>query len=596
MERRLAAILAADVVGYTRLMGADETGTLRRLTELRQQVLEPLIAEHNGRIVKLIGDGLLVEFVSVVDALTCAVAWQTAVMEREGEVDEDKRLKFRIGINLGDVIVEGSDIHGDGVNVAARLEGLADPGGICLSSDAYRQAKGKVEVGFEDLGEHQLKNVTEPIQIYRVIADASPSSFGSASSEAPSPSDKPSIAVLPFTNMSDDPEQEYFSDGITEDIITELGRFRELFVIARTSSFSYKGKSIRVQDIGRDLGVAYVVEGSVRKAGNRVRVTVQLVDAESGNRIWAERYDRELEDIFAVQDELTGAIVTALPGRLHGAVLDRARRRPTKNLAAYQHWLRGRRLWWRWTRESNEQAAQHYARATELDPSYAVAYAYFAWCYVAPFEENWSADGDGCLQRAVELAEKALALDDGDSDIHQVCGYCCLLSRRYGEARNHFDHAVKLNPNQALNYTAYGYMLAMEGDAEEAVRISERGRELNPLSPDMNNWTLAVAYFTARRYEDALNAALQVNKGVGEIHLWIAACCAWLSRTVEAKAELAEFQRIAKRDWAAFPGGEVEAWHTFWRRLPYKDREDLEHLIEGARRAGLPDELCLSGV
>jgi adenylate cyclase len=298
LERRLAAILAADVVGYTRLMGLDEAGTLRRLTDLREKVLAPLIAEHRGRIVKLMGDGLLVEFTSAVDCVVCAMAWQEQVTNAEAVGDVDKRLQFRIGINLGDVIVEGDDIHGDGVNIAARLEGLAEPGEICFSGDAYRQVRGKIEADFEDLGERELKNVAEPVRVYRVRALRSDgASTGRGAEPLPLP-DKPSIAVLPFANMSGDAEQEYFSDGITEDIITELSRFDDLFVIARNSTFSYKGKSVRVQEIARDLGVAYVVEGSVRKAGARVRITAQLIEAASGNHIWAERYDGELENIY----------------------------------------------------------------------------------------------------------------------------------------------------------------------------------------------------------------------------------------------------------------------------------------------------------
>jgi TolB-like protein len=308
LERRLAAILAADVVGYTRLMGLDEAGTLRRLTDLREKVLAPLIAEHRGRIVKLMGDGLLVEFTSAVDCVVCAMAWQEQVTNAEAVGDVDKRLQFRIGINLGDVIVEGDDIHGDGVNIAARLEGLAEPGEICFSGDAYRQVRGKIEADFEDLGERELKNVAEPVRVYRVRALRSDgASTGRGAEPLPLP-DKPSIAVLPFANMSGDAEQEYFSDGITEDIITELSRFDDLFVIARNSTFSYKGKSVRVQEIARDLGVAYVVEGSVRKAGARVRITAQLIEAASGNHIWAERYDGELENIFDLQDEITRSI------------------------------------------------------------------------------------------------------------------------------------------------------------------------------------------------------------------------------------------------------------------------------------------------
>jgi adenylate cyclase len=294
VERRLAAILAADVVGYSRLMGADEAGTLRHLIELRQQDLEPRIAEHRGRVVKLMGDGLLVEFASVVDAVACAVAWQNGVAEREAAADDDKRLTFRIGINLGDVIVEGDDIHGDGVNIAARLEGLAEPGGICIADTVYKNVKAKLDLVYEDLGPQQVKNIAEPVHVYRIVGDASETPSLPVGVQPLSLPDKPSVAVLPFANLSGDPEQEYFSDGITEDIITELSRFRSLFVIARNSSFHYKGESPKVQDVGRELGVAYVVEGSVRKAGNRVRVTAQLVESESGNHVWAERYDRDL--------------------------------------------------------------------------------------------------------------------------------------------------------------------------------------------------------------------------------------------------------------------------------------------------------------
>ncbi|MDX1575979.1 MAG: adenylate/guanylate cyclase domain-containing protein, partial [Kiloniellales bacterium] len=362
-------------------MGDDEAGTLRRLTELRQQVLEPLIADHRGRIVKLIGDGLLVEFASVVDALACALAWQDGVVERETAADEDTRLRFRIGINLGDVIVEGDDIHGDGVNIAARLEGLAEPGGICLSDDAFRQVRGKIAAEFEDLGEQDLKNVAQPVRVYRIAASGSqplPGESREKPREEPlAMPDKPSIAVLPFLNLSGDPEQEYFSDGITEDIITELSRFRGLFVIARNSSFRYKGQSPRVQDIGRALGIHYVVEGSVRKFGARVRVTAQLIEAESGNHLWAERYDRDLNDIFAVQDEVTQAIVAALPGRLDAAAFEKGRRRGTESLSAYDYLLRGEWFLQRGGPADSEALAM-FEKATEADPNSARAYARIA--------------------------------------------------------------------------------------------------------------------------------------------------------------------------------------------------------------------------
>jgi adenylate cyclase len=330
LERRLAAILAADVVGYTALMGADESGTLRRLTGLRREFLEPLIGEHHGRIVKLMGDGLLVEFASVVDAVACALAWQDGVAERGSATDESKRLQFRIGINLGDVIVEDGDIHGDGVNIAARLEGLAEPGEICLSDDAFRQVRGKIEAEFEDLGEQDLKNVAEPLRVYRIAGDGSGAARVAPEREPRALPDKPSIAVLPFANMSSDPEQDYFSDGITEDIITELSRFASLFVIARNSSFAYKGQAVDVRRVAEELGVRYVLEGSIRRAGHRVRITAQLIDRETGKHVWAERYDRDMADLFAVQDEVTQAIAATIEGRMAASGAQRSRRKPTE--------------------------------------------------------------------------------------------------------------------------------------------------------------------------------------------------------------------------------------------------------------------------
>jgi len=340
MERRLAAILIADVYGYTRLMGEDEAGTLRRLTALREQVLQPLIAEHTGRIVKLMGDGLLVEFPSIVDAVGCAVAWQAVVVEHEKEQPEADRLIFRIGVNLGDVLVDGDDIYGDGVNIAARLESLAEPGGICLSGDAYRQVRGKVDVGFEDIGLKEVKNVAEPLRVFRVAIERPPSV--AATKPQPLP-DRPSIAVLPFDNMSQDPEQEYLADGISEDLITALSKVRWFFVIARNSTFTYKGQAVEVTQVAKELGVRYVIEGSVRKAGSRVRVTAQLIDATTGRHVWAERYDRDLADIFELQDEMTQTIVAAVEPELGAAECERAVHKPPESLDAWETYQRG--LW-----------------------------------------------------------------------------------------------------------------------------------------------------------------------------------------------------------------------------------------------------------
>ncbi|MFQ5954960.1 MAG: adenylate/guanylate cyclase domain-containing protein, partial [Kiloniellales bacterium] len=376
-RRRLAAILSADVVGYSRLMGEDEAGTLAALKTHRKEIVDPKIAEHRGRVVKLMGDGMLVEFASAVEATQCAVEIQRAMAQRNAAVPKDRRVEFRIGINLGDIIVDGDDIHGDGVNVAARLEALAEPGGICIPRDLRNQVRDKLSVTFEDMGEVEVKNIARPIRVFRVDHTPLPSrdSQPGAGGTAAALPDKPSIAVLPFLNMSGDPEQEYFSDGLSEDIITELSRFRHLFVISRNSAFVYKGKSTKARDVAKDLGVQYVVEGSVRKAGNRVRVTAQLIEAEADRHVWAERYDRDLEDIFAVQDEITTAIVATLPGRIEAASQERAERKLPENLAAHEFVMAGKTLHHRSNPKDNEEALRLLDRAIELDPKYAHAHA-----------------------------------------------------------------------------------------------------------------------------------------------------------------------------------------------------------------------------
>ena len=369
-ERRLAAILSADVVGYSRLMGADESGTLARLKTHREEIIDPKIAEHHGRIVKLMGDGVLVEFASAVDAVQCATAFQRAMADRNADVAEEQRIELRVGINLGDIIVDGDDIYGDGVNVAARLEGLAEPGGVCISRTTRDQVRDKLDIALKDLGEVEVKNIARPVRVFRVrVAEpgtAAAPGDPAARAGQPIPADRRSLAVLPFDNMSADAEQEFFADGLTEDIIAQLSRFSDLLVISRNSTFTYKGKATKVQEVARDLGVRYVVEGSVRKAGARVRVTVQLIDAAEDRHVWAERYDRDLEDIFAIQDEITTAIVATLPGRVEADTQDRARNRPTENMPAYECVLAGKVLHHRSKREENVEA-----RAIELDPNYA---------------------------------------------------------------------------------------------------------------------------------------------------------------------------------------------------------------------------------
>jgi len=578
MARRLAAILAADVVGYTRLMGADDMGTLRRLTELRQQVLEPLIAEHHGRVVKLIGDGLLVEFVSVVDALTCAVAWQTAVIEREGEIDDDKRLKFRIGINLGDVIAAGDDIHGDGVNVAARLESLADPDGIWVSGDVFRYAKGKVEADFEDMGEHELKNVAEPVRIYRIAPGRSGAVVDSTTKKALPLADKPSIAVLPFNNMSGDPEQEYFSDGITEDIITELSRFRELFVIARNSSFSYKGKSTKVQEIGKSLGVTYIVEGSVRKARNRVRITAQLVEAVTGNHIWAERYDRELEDVFDLQDEITRTIVTVLPVRLQVAMIESARRKPSENLSAYDCFLRARWLFDR-TSKSFPGVLELLARAIQIDSTCAHAYAMLADVQ-AYSVFTFSPIGDHPTIAASENIEHALALGEGDHFVHAQAGNVYLICGMHDLAKKHIDKALALNPNDFSVLIIQGILVSYSGDAWQGLQLLREALAHDPLAPDHWSESLAETYYLLRDYEKEIEIYQRWQNPPVHMYTHLAACYAQLDRLDEAlrAAKVFEDRRPKGSDFASYAAAHARLC---------KRSEDAEHWLEGYRKARL---------
>lgn len=566
MERRLAAILAADVAGYTALMGADEAGTLRRLTDLRRDFLEPLIDEHHGRIVKIMGDGLLVEFASVVDAVTCAHAWQKAV------ADQDKDLQFRIGVNLGDVIVEGEDIHGDGVNIAARLEALAEPGGICLSDDAYRQVKGKTEASFEDLGEKSLKNVAEPVRVYRIAS--SRTTEAAQSREPLALSDKPSIAVLPFTNMSGEPEQEYFSDGITEDIITELSRFRSLFVIARNSSFHFKGQSPKVQQVGRELGVRYVVEGSVRKAGNRARITAQLVDAESGKHLWAERYDRDMLDLFAVQEEVTQAIAATIEGRMAASAAQWSRRKPTEDLAAYDYFLQGR--------ENIERvgdlnvSVQLLRRAIELDPEFAQAHAWLSRSFITKYHTDYCQE---TLREALDLARRAVSLDESDAWCHAVVGFAYLFAGQHDQAGVHLERAVALNTTDSRIASFRALWLAFMGRADEAVPIFDDARQRDPFMSGPF-WThLCTALFQARQYEDAIRAISHLAKPSRWDLFYLTASYAHLGQIEQAHACAAQLRR-------EYPNLSLEQVGLTER---YKDPADLERLLDGLRKAGLPE-------
>ena len=468
MERRLTAILAADVVGYSRLMGNDEAGTLAQLKEIRQAVVDAKIAEHRGRIVKLTGDGVLAEFRSVVNAVSCATEIQTAMRARTSE----NAIQFRIGVNLGDVIAEADDIYGDGVNVAVRLESVAQPGGIAVSQSVCDHVGNRLSVTFEDRGEQQLKNIEKPIRVYDVVLDE-PSSVEMPATRR----DKPSIAVLPFNNMSGDPEQEYFSDGITEDIITDLSKVSGLSVIARHSSFSYKGKPLKVQQIGRELGVDFMLEGSVRKAGARVRVTGQLVNCKKGSHVWAERFDRDLTDIFAIQDEITHAIVEQLKVRLLPQEREAVEQIPTENIEAYTYCLRGRDFYRRYIKHYLQLGRRMFAKAVELDPLYARAYAGMADCdSFLRYYYRFDISTDSILA----LADKALSLDEALPEVHASRGFALLLAHRPDEAVAEFERAIALDPSSFEAHYLYGRLCHGQGKMEKTAALFERAAEINP--------------------------------------------------------------------------------------------------------------------
>ena len=472
MERRLTAILAADVVGYSRLMGVNEAGTLAALKKIRADLIDGKIAEHQGRIVKLTGDGMLVEFPSVVNAVACAAEIQREMPVRNADVPEDRRIEFRVGVNVGDVIVEGDDIYGDGVNVASRLESVADPGGITVSRAVRDHVGNRLDLAFEDRGEQKLKNIEKPVHVYSVILeDANDGNMTSMKQ------DRPSIAVLPFNNMSGDPEQEYFSDGITEDIITDLSKVSGLSVIARHSSFSYKGKPLKVQQIGRELGVDFMLEGSVRKAGVRVRVTGQLVNCKKGSHVWAERFDRDLTDIFAIQDEITHAIVEQLKVRLLPQEREAVEQIPTENIEAYTYCLRGRDFYRRYIKHYLQLGRRMFAKAVELDPLYARAYAGMADCdSFLRYYYRFDISTDSILA----LADKALSLDEALPEAHASRGFALLLAHRPDEAVAEFERAIALDPSSFEAHYLYGRLCHGQGKMEKTAALFERAAEINP--------------------------------------------------------------------------------------------------------------------
>ena len=578
--RRLAAILAADVAGYSRLIGADEGGTLQALKAVRAELIDPTIAAHNGRLVKTTGDGLLVEFGSVVDALRCATEVQAGLADRNATVPAGKRIEFRIGINMGDIVVEDGDIFGDGVNVAARLEVLAAPGGICVSARVQEDAAGKLDLAFEDMGEQALKNIARPVRVYRVATGPVPSTAPERPA-LPLP-DKPSIAVLPFANMSGDPEQDYFVDGMVEEIITGLSRIKWLFVIARTSSFAYKGKSPDVRQVGRELGVRYVLEGSVRKASGRVRIAGQLVDAESGRHIWAERYDRPLDDMFALQDEITLNVIGAIEPSLRRAEIERVKRKRPGDLDAYDLVLRAMPFVDTAMPEGALQALPLLEPALALEPHYAIAHGHIAVCHRALFmragqrEENRRA--------AIRHAHAALAHGRDDATALALAGFVIgQVEHDRRAAREAFEAALALSPSSALSYTHGSIVAGWGGEAERAIEWGQKALRLSPFDPrNYAAWHgIAIGHFQQGRYEDAANAdrqTIQRNPGFSFPYAMLAAALVKLGRIGEAKA-------AAARVLALHPAFNIGEWCAAIDPAP----EIAAPLTEALRAAGLPE-------
>jgi TolB-like protein/class 3 adenylate cyclase len=520
VERKLAAILAADVAGYSRLMRADEEDTLAALKTHRRELIDPKIAEHRGRVVKTTGDGSLVEFASAVDAVRCAMEIQCVMAERNAATPGDRRIEFRIGINVGDIILDEGDIYDDGVNIAARVETLAKPGAICLSDNAYQQIKGKFALDVTDMGDQQLKNIAQPVRVYGVRLSSAPERL-----VLPLP-DKPSIAVLAFQNMSGDPEQEYFVDGMAEDIITALSRMRWLFVIARNSSFTYKGRAVDLKQVGRELGVRYVLEGSVRKATNRMRITGQLIDTATGAHLWADRFDGGLEDVFDLQDRVTTNVVGAIAPTLERAEIERAKRKPTERLDAYDYFLRGMASVHQWTSDANDGALRMFRKAIELDPDFASAYGMAAWCYTWRWINRWTIDRVQETAEATRLARRAVDLGEDDAVALERGGYAlAFVTHDLGGGAALIDRALSINPNLASGWHSSGWLRDFLGEPEVAIKHLEHGKRLSPLDPFVFRAYagLACAHLLAGRYDES--------------SLWVAAAAQSPCRNTRIRSE-----------------------------------------------------------
>jgi adenylate cyclase len=584
VDRRLSAIFASDVVGYSRLMEQDEEDTLARLNAHRREFLEPTVAQNRGRIVKRTGDGVLIEFVSAVDAARCAVEIQRGMGERNAGVPPEKRIELRIGVHVGDIMIEDDDIFGDGVNIAARLESIAQPGGICISDDAYRQVRGKIDGNFRDSGEQELKNIARPVRVYQLRPDA-PATVGKSAASGLALPDKPSIAVLAFQNMSGDPEQEFFADGIAEDIITALSKAHWLFVIARNSSFTYKAKSADVREVGRDLGVRYVLEGSVRKAGTRVRITAQLIDATSGHHLWAERYDRALEDIFAVQDEITRSIIGAIAPGIVAAEIQRTQGKDAAQLGQWERVMRAHWHVWRLTCEDCLEARHLIEEVLKRNPNNALALAdlSFNWHFGGLF--GWTTEPvPVAMEKQGDAARRAVAAEDRDAMAQTALAVYELFSNRHDDAIRRLMRATELDPNSSLARGYLGTALSFGGEPDRSIAALEDAKRLSPRDYLMVIWHTvgAWSHLHAERFAESIGCAKQAiefNPAFPDSHGILAAAAAHLGQPAEAQVGLAGFVQL-------LPGLTLRDPRLI---RPFRREADRERFFAGLRKAGLPE-------
>ncbi len=625
-KRKLCAILSADVQGYSRLMGEDEDATIRTLTTYRE-LMSTVIQKHRGRVVDSPGDNLLAEFGSVVDAVRCAVEIQEELRVRNAELPDNRRMEFRIGINLGDVVEEGERIYGDGVNITARVEGLAEGGGICISGTVYDSIKNKLSLVYESLGEHNVKNIKEPVRVYRMRVGPDAAALGVSKEKKPalkrwqwaalaamvvlilgvaavwqfyarSPSvepaskekmafplpEKPSIAVLAFDNMGGDPEQEYFSDGLAENIITQLSQIHSLFVISRNSSFTYKGKPVKINQVAEELGVRYVLEGSVQRAENRVRVTAQLIDASTGRHLWADRYDRELTDIFAIQDEITRNIITEMAVTLGEGEHERLMQKQTQNVEAWTTYRRGLKQFRQFTKEANLKARELSEKAISLEPEYSVAYSLLGWTYALPVRMGRSKSPKEDLKRAEELVKKAKDLDTNNQDAQDLLGFICVLRGQYDRAIQEGQRAVELAPNNSDTHALLSLSFLFNGQPDEAVAAMLKAMRLAPFYPRWFLFSLARSYFVAGQYEEAETAFkhyLKKDLQHFRAHAWLAVNYSVLGRDAEARTQVEQALRIN-------PTFCVEEWRKAF--TPWKNREEVERILDIAHKAGIPEK------